>query len=120
MLQILVLEPEPCRGPELRLELAAAAVDIYCVSKARELDERLAGDRPTVIVWDTSADLAGMLVWLSRRLLMDVPLTVVACAAPETADLEWTCRGLGVVSWSNGHTPGYELARVCRAVAAVS
>lgn len=130
--QVIVLERETYWAASLAWELLSTSIDVCQVEQVRWLTDRLSADPiisddstaagsggamhsaySTVIVWETSTDLGEMLNWLGRQ-LPHRTIPVIACADPQLAELEWTLRGCGVVSWSTEFRPPHELAQLCR------
>ncbi len=111
--RIVVLESVPFWAPELRRELEADAVDVSGCDRVQRLDDLLT-DEETLLVWAADRDAEGLLTWLGHRLRRNRVPRLIVCGSPDCADLEWTLRGLGAISWSNADPAVHELAALCR------
>ncbi|HUQ72952.1 MAG TPA: hypothetical protein VM165_25715 [Planctomycetaceae bacterium] len=111
---ILVHEREPHWTPELQRQMADDAVVIRACSSLVEVEGISASYPAVVVVLDLHTDATASLAWLTRRWLQNAAEPVVVLGTADTAEWEWTLRGVGVTSFLTDPIAGRDLARLCR------
>jgi len=95
---LLVLEEAPFWSTELQRHLGSEAVSIRLRCRVEDAWELLNADRVKMLVIGLDIDLPAVLRLLTRLADSLSAVRVTVLVTPETCDLEWSLRELGVVN----------------------
>ena len=110
---VAVFEKRPYWGPELQRQFVARDV---VVRECRSLGDLILATNAysaAMILLDMDSAPVDCLTWLGLQFREPQRRPVVVCASTDLADLEWTVREAGAITFVNETASGGELARLC-------
>jgi hypothetical protein len=110
---VAVFEKRPFWGPELQRRLATRRVLVRECRTTGDLIPATSGYGAAVILLDVTSAPTDCLTWLGWQFREPQRRPVIAAAASELVELEWTLREVGAIAFVDESTPGCDIARLC-------